>query len=76
MSERRGQEDQEPTDRQLLNLLEASPFLGLSRNRLYDRIARKQLPEHIVVRLGSRIYLKRAPLLKWLGVLGVREDKP
>jgi excisionase family DNA binding protein len=58
--------DNGSTMKELLDLREAAPLIGKSRDRLYVWIHSGAIPAQIVVRLGDRIFLRRAALLKWL----------
>lgn len=51
-------------DGALLTIKEVAALLGLSSTRMYVRVAQGFLPG--VVRIGARIYLKRAVLERWL----------
>jgi len=54
----------------LLDLKEGAEFTGLTRHKLYRRIAEGNIPADIILRIGGRVYLKRRPLEDWLGVHG------
>jgi len=45
---------------------EAAPLFKRSRSYLYEMIKRELIPPAAVLRIGSRIYLRRTILMKWL----------
>jgi predicted DNA-binding transcriptional regulator AlpA len=50
----------------LIDLKEAEEVFGKSRSRLYGLVACGAIPEAIILRMGARIYLRRAALEAWL----------
>lgn len=48
---------------EVVNLMGA----GMTKRKLYRAVAEKQIPPEIIQRFGTRIYFRRALLIKWLG---------
>ena len=49
-----------------MDIIEAEPLLGKSRNRIYRMIQRGEIPPEYVLHIGDRVYLHRETFVQWL----------
>ena len=53
----------ESSEKQILNLEEASRFLGIPKNTLYGYTSRRQIPHH---KVGRSLKFYKSDLIEWL----------
>jgi len=49
-----------------LTVPEAAFLLGTPPGQLYRRIALKQIPDHCILRLGDRVFIRKTMFVDWL----------
>lgn len=54
---------QSPSPEKLLNIEETARFLGLTRQTIYEKVARREIP---VNKKGKRLYFLQSDLLNWI----------
>jgi hypothetical protein len=54
----------------VLSIKDTARLTGLSPHVLYRRAQEGKVPEAVMLRLGTRIYFRRGPLMEWLGAAG------
>ena len=63
-----------PPDHWLVDAICAAEIIGCSKQRLYTRVRKGELPRGVIVRLGARLLFNRAKLMEFLQAGGTPDD--